>query len=106
MKNNCAEGEEVNEEDYRYSGPIPNTKEAGILMLADSTEAAVRSIKEHTKEKIDTMIDNIINDKLSSGQLNDCDLTLKDIEKIRKCFVKSMNGIYHERIEYPKEKKK
>ncbi len=105
MKNNCAEGKEINEEDYRYAGPIPNTKEAGIIMLADSTEAAVRSIKEHTKEKIDKMINDIINDKLSSGQLNNCDLTLKDIEKIRKCFVKSMNGIYHERIEYPKEKK-
>lgn len=105
MKNSLADGEEIDEKDYRYKGPIPNTKEAGIIMLADSTEAAVRSIKEHTKEKINDMINNIINDKLTSGQLRDCELTLKDIEKIRQCFITSMNGIYHERIEYPKEKK-
>ncbi len=105
MKNNSPEGTEIDEKDYRYEGPIPDSKEAAVIMLADSTEAAVRSIKEHTKEKIDKMINDIINDKLSSGQLNNCDLTLKDIEKIKKCFITSMNGLYHERIEYPKEKK-
>ena len=104
MKNNSENPEEIKEEDYRYPGPIPSSKEAGVVMLADSTEAAVRSIKDPTKEKIEDMVNNIINDKLSSGQLNNCDLTLKDIEKIRICFLTTLNGIYHQRIEYPKEK--
>lgn len=104
MKNNSENPDDIDENDYRYPGPIPNSKEAGVVMLADSTEAAVRSIKEPTKEKISDMVNNIINDKLSSGQLNNCDLTLKDIEKIRTCFLTTLNGIYHHRIEYPKEK--
>ena len=87
-----------------YEGPIPSSKEAGIVMLSDSVEAAVRSIKEPDKEKIKEMVNSIMDDKLSSGQLNNCDLTLKDIEKIRICFLTTLNGIYHHRIEYPKEK--
>ena len=74
-------------------------------ILADSVEAAVRSISEPTKGKIEEMVNNIIKDKLYSGQLDNCDLTLKDLEKIRKCFLKTLNGIYHQRIEYPTEKK-
>lgn len=104
MKNNSENPEAVKEEDYRYPGPIPNSKEAGIIMLADSVEAAVRSIKEPSEDKIKEMINNIISDKLSCGQLNDCNLTIKDIEKIKKCFLTVLNGIYHHRIEYPKEK--
>ena len=75
-------------------------------MLADSVEAAVRSINEPTKEKIEEMVNNIIKDKLNSGQLDECDLTLKDLGKIRVCFLTALNGIYHQRIEYPTEKKK
>ena len=106
VKNNSENPDEVREEDFRYPGPIPSTKEAGIIMLADSVEAAVRSINEPTKGKIEEMVNNIIKDKLHSGQLNDCDLTLKDLETIRKCFLKTLNGIYHQRIEYPTEKSK
>jgi putative nucleotidyltransferase with HDIG domain len=104
VKNAAESPEEIKEEDYMYEGPIPSTKEAGIVMLSDSVEAAVRSIKELNKDKIDEMVNSIINDKLSSGQLNNCDLTLKDIEKIRACFLTALNSIYHHRIEYPKEK--
>lgn len=104
-KNNAENPDDVKEEDFRYPGPTPFTKEEGIVMLADSSEAAVRSIKEHTAEKIETMVNNIIKDKLDSGQLNNCDLTLRDIETIKKCFLKALNGIYHQRIEYPKEEK-
>lgn len=104
MKNNSENPDDIKEEDYRYPGPIPSSKEAGIVMLADSVEAAVRSIKEPSEDKIKEMINSIINDKLSCGQLNDCDLTIKDIEKIKKCFLTALNGIYHHRIEYPKEK--
>lgn len=105
MKNSAENPEDVKEEDFRYPGPIPSSKEAGIIMLADSTEAAVRSISEPTKGKIEEMVNNIIKDKLYSGQLDNCDLTLKDLEKIRKCFLKALYGIYHQRIEYPSEKK-
>lgn len=104
MKNNSENPDDIKEEDYRYPGPVPSSKEAGIIMLADSVEAAVRSIKEPTEDKIKEMINNIINDKLSCGQLNNCNLTIKDIEKIKKCFLTALNGIYHHRIEYPKEK--
>ncbi|WWU79637.1 HDIG domain-containing protein [Clostridium baratii] len=105
MKNNAENPEDIKEEDFKYPGPIPSSKEAGIIMLADSVEAAVRSISEPTKGKIEEMVNNIIKDKLYSGQLDNCDLTLKDLEKIRKCFLKTLNGIYHQRIEYPTEKK-
>jgi putative nucleotidyltransferase with HDIG domain len=104
IKNAADDPNEIKEKDYMYDGPIPSSKEAGIVMLADSVEAAVRSIKESTKEKINDMVNSIIDDKLSSGQLNNCDLTLKDIEKIRGCFLTTLNSIYHQRIEYPKEK--
>ncbi|NFA41218.1 HDIG domain-containing protein [Clostridium botulinum] len=104
MKNNSENPDDIKEKDYRYPGPIPSSKEAGIVMLADGIEAAVRSIKEPNKDKIEEMVNNIIKDKLNSNQLINCDLTLKDIEKIRLCFLNALNGIYHQRIEYPKEK--
>ncbi|MEG1287031.1 MAG: HD family phosphohydrolase [Clostridium sp.] len=104
MKNSAEKPEDVKEEDFRYPGPTPCSKEAGILMLSDSVEAAVRSINEPTKGKIEEMVNNIIKDKLNSDQLVNCDLTLRDLEKIRKCFLKVLNGIYHQRIEYPTEK--
>lgn len=74
-------------------------------MLADSVEASVRSITDPTKGKIEEMVNNIINDKLNNRQLVACDLTLKDVEIIRKSFLKTLDGIYHHRIEYPSEAK-
>lgn len=105
LKNSSDRPDEVKEEDFRYPGPIPSSKESAILMFADSVEAAVRSIGEPTKGKIEEMVNNIMNDKLNSRQLINCDLTLKDIETIRKSFLKTLDGIYHHRIEYPAEKK-
>jgi len=89
------------EDAFRYPGPKPQTKEAGILMLADSIEASVRSISQPTDENIETMVNKIIDDRLSDGQLEDCDLTLKDIKALRESFLSSLNGMYHHRIEYP-----
>ncbi|NME82967.1 HD family phosphohydrolase [Clostridium sp. SM-530-WT-3G] len=103
-KNNAENPDDIKEENFRYPGPIPNSKESGIIMLADSVEAAVRSIKEPNEDKIKEMVNNIVNDKLSSGQLDNCDLTINDIRKIKKCFLTALNGIYHHRVEYPKEK--
>ncbi|MCQ2968830.1 MAG: HDIG domain-containing protein [Clostridium sp.] len=104
-KKNADNPDDVKKEDFRYDGPIPSSREAGIVMLADSVEAAVRSIKEPTTEKIEDMVNNIISDKLNSHQLYDCELTLKDIATIKKCFLKVLNGLYHKRVEYPKEEK-
>ncbi|KAA8672924.1 HD family phosphohydrolase [Clostridium sp. HV4-5-A1G] len=104
MKNSCKDPEDVNEDEFRYPGPIPETKEAGIIMLADGVEAAVRSINDTDKGRIQGMVDNIIKDRLDAGQLDNCDLTLKDINKIKNEFFKVLVGIYHHRIEYPSDK--
>lgn len=104
MKNSSEKIENVNEDDFKYSGPIPKTKESGIIMLADGVEAAVRSINEPDEFKITQMIDNIFKDRLNEGQLDDCDLTLRDISKIKKAFLTVLIGIYHHRIEYPEDK--
>lgn len=104
MKNSSERPEDIREEDFKYPGPIPATKESAIVMLADSVEAAVRSISEPTKGKIEEMVNNIIKDRLNEGQLDNCDLTLKDLNKIREAFLKVLTGIYHQRIEYPEDK--
>ncbi|MBU3181581.1 HD family phosphohydrolase [Clostridium psychrophilum] len=104
MKNSSENPDDIKEEDFRYQGPNPESKEAAIIMLADAVEAAVRSIQNPTKGKIEEMVNNLIKSRLNDGQLNNCDLTLKDLEKIRKAFMKVLSGIYHERIEYPLEK--
>lgn len=104
MKNNSENPDDVKEEDYRYKGPAPMTKEAAIVMLADSVEAAVRSIQAPTREKIEAMVDSIIKGRLEENQLSNSELTFKDMKNIREAFLKVLSGIYHERIEYPKDK--
>ena len=106
LKNSSDNPESVKEEDFTYPGPKPQSREAAIIMMADSVEAAVRSIQEPTVEKIENMVNNIIKDKLDSGQLSECELTFRDLETIKSCFLKVLKGIYHSRIEYPKEKDK
>lgn len=96
-----SDGGQVDEKDFRYGGPKPQTKEAAIVMLADSVEAAVRSLSSPTKEKVESLIEKIIQDKLSDGQLEECNITLREIEKIKQSFLKVILSIFHERIEYP-----
>ncbi len=92
------------EDKFRYEGPSPQFKEAGIIMLADSVEAAVRSLSQPNQFRIQGMVDKIVRDKLTDGQLDQCDLTLKDLNQISQAFVKVFAGIYHKRIAYPTEK--
>lgn len=99
---NGENSEHVQEESFRYEGPKPQTKEAAIIMLADSVEAAVRSMREPTKGKIEGLVREIIKNKLNDGQLDECDLTLKDLDTIANSFLNILLGIFHERIEYPK----
>ena len=94
------EDEEVTEEGFRYPGPKPNTKETAIVLLADSVEAATRTLKDPTPIKIEEVVHKVINNKFIDGQLDECELTLKDIEKISNVFTKILNGIYHSRVNY------
>lgn len=93
--------EEINIADYRYLGPTPFSRETAVVMMVDSVEAACKSLKNHDKESIDRMVDNIINDKIEHNQLNNCPLTLQDITRIRSYIKERMMSIYHVRIEYP-----
>ena len=97
-----ADGNHVDINDFRYAGPKPQTKEASIVMLADTIEAAVRSMKDPTPKGIDQFIERLIRGKLEDGQLSDCQLSLSDIDQICSSFSDILKGVYHERIEYPK----
>jgi putative nucleotidyltransferase with HDIG domain len=92
---------QVKEEDYRYPGPKPQTKEASLVMLADMVEAATRSLVEPTQARIQGTVQKIINKAFSDGQLDECELTLKDLHEIAKSFNKTLSGIFHQRVEYP-----
>jgi putative nucleotidyltransferase with HDIG domain len=92
---------EVEEENFRYPGPKPQTKEAGLVMLADMVEAASRSLVDPTPSRIKGMVQKIMNKAFSDGQLDECELTLKDLNEIAKSFNKTLSGIFHQRIEYP-----
>nr|WP_246231523.1 HDIG domain-containing metalloprotein [Sporosarcina jiandibaonis] len=94
-------GDDVNEEEYRYPGPKPQTKEIAIISIADSVEAAVRSMKEPTSEKIASLVRSIVSDKLNDGQFDECDLSMKELKLIERAICETLNGIFHNRIEYP-----
>ena len=94
-------GEEVTEEEYRYPGPKAQTKEAAIVGVADSVEAAVRSMNQPAPEQIEELVRKIISDRLQDNQFNECDLTLKELEKVTNSLCESLKGIFHSRIEYP-----
>ncbi len=93
--------ETINEEDFRYEGPKPRTKEAAIVMLADNIEAAVRSLQNPTAGRVEGLVRKIIKDRLMDGQLDECNLTFKDLDAIANSFVRVLSGIFHTRIEYP-----
>lgn len=101
--NALEEGKEgaVREDDFRYDGPKPQSKEAAIVMLADSVEAAVRALPQPTPGKIEGLVRKIIKERLDTGQLDECDLTLQDLDRLATAFVHILTGIFHNRIEYP-----
>ncbi|MCB0194828.1 MAG: HDIG domain-containing protein [Anaerolineae bacterium] len=94
-------GEEVDEAAFRYPGPRPQTRENGILMLADGSESAVRALKPRSTDEIDEIVQKIIAHNLNSGQLDECDLTIADLRNIRNAFVDILQGVHHPRIKYP-----
>ncbi len=97
----AAEGEEIDEQEFRYPGPKPQFKEAAIMMLADSCEAAARSLARPDPESIRSIVNKIVDAIISDGQLDECDLTLREITAIRESITASLVAIYHARIDYP-----
>lgn len=96
-----ASGQTVEEKDFRYPGPKPQTREAGIVMLADCVEAASRTLVNPTPDRIQGMVQKIINNIFIDGQLDECELTLKNLHEIAKSFNRILNGIFHHRVNYP-----
>jgi hypothetical protein len=91
----------VDERVFRYPGPKPQSREAAILMLADGVEASVRSLDEKDPDSIRAMVDRIVDARVEDGQLDEADLTLKDLAQIKEAFVGQLLGMYHSRIKYP-----
>ncbi|MCX7927588.1 MAG: HDIG domain-containing protein [Candidatus Omnitrophica bacterium] len=96
--------EEISEEGFRYPGPKPSSKETAIVLLADSVEAASRALKNPTPAQLEETVHKIINNKFIDGQLDECPLTLKDLEIIATVFSHILSGMYHHRLDYPEEK--
>jgi membrane-associated HD superfamily phosphohydrolase len=92
----------ISEHDFRYPGPKPSTREAAVVMLSDSVQASVKAIKEPTPSRIENMVSDIISNRLDDGQLEDCDLTLRDLRRISAVFMRILSGLYsYTRVEYP-----
>ncbi len=100
-ENAQVEKENLIEEDFRYEGPKPQTKEAALVMLADSVEAAVKSLPKPTPAKVEALVQRIIRERLDDGQFDECNLTLKDLNNVKNSFIKVLGGMFHNRIEYP-----
>jgi putative nucleotidyltransferase with HDIG domain len=94
----------VDERKFRHAGPKPQSREAALIMLADGVEASVRSLASRDEPAIRAMVARIIDERLSDGQFDECDLTLRDVEKIKEAFVQQLLGMYHQRIAYPQNK--
>jgi hypothetical protein len=93
--------EVVSEKEFRYPGPKPQFKEAAIMMLADSCEAAARSLERPDPDNIRTIVQKIVDAIISDGQLDECDLTLRELTTIREAIISALTAIYHGRIDYP-----
>jgi cyclic-di-AMP phosphodiesterase PgpH len=96
--------ETVDERRFRHAGPKPQSREAALIMLADGVEASVRSLASRDEPAIRAMVTRIIEERLSDGQFDECDLTLRDVERIKEAFVQQLLGMYHTRIAYPQNK--
>ncbi len=101
--NNIDKSNEVDEESYRYSGPKPQSKEAGVILLADMLEAEARTLNNPTASRIKNLTQNVISRNLVNGQLDDCNLTLRELNKIKDIFSRILTGMFHNRVEYPDE---
>ncbi|WP_138430467.1 HD family phosphohydrolase [Fodinibius saliphilus] len=97
---------EIREEDFRYDGPLPQTKETGILLLADCIEASSRAMKDPNYQKLENLIDRMVDERVNEGQLSKTPLTFQDIHAIKETFLNILVGIYHSRVDYPDDEEK
>ena len=95
------ESPEVDATQFTYPGPRPQSRESALGMLADSVEATVRSSPDHSPERIDALVDEVVAERVSEGQLDECDLTLRQLKTIAESFKATLRGVYHPRLEYP-----
>jgi cyclic-di-AMP phosphodiesterase PgpH len=92
---------QVDASQYAYPGPRPRSKEAAIVMLADSVEAVVRAANDHSPDNVAKLVRKVVDERVEEGQLDECDLTMRDVEEIKRAFIAILMGMYHPRIEYP-----
>jgi putative nucleotidyltransferase with HDIG domain len=97
------EGEQVRESDFRYPGPKPQTRENAIIMLADTVEAAARTLEEPTRPRIEALVERLVDARIADGQLDESPLTFKDITMVKESFVSTLAGMFHQRLAYPAE---
>jgi membrane-associated HD superfamily phosphohydrolase len=95
------EKESLKKSDFSYPGPKPQSKEAALVMLADSVEAAARAIGQPSSARLEALVSTILKERLEGGQLDETNLTLRDLDKIKTAFLKVLGGIFHHRIKYP-----
>ena len=88
-------GEIVNEEDFRYPGPSPRSKETAILLLADTCEAAIRAMRPGTREELEALVNRLIDERVAEGELNDCNLTFRELQTIKEIFLHILQGVHH-----------
>ena len=103
-KDNDSMKEVTAEEKFRYDGPLPATKETGILLLADGIEAASRAMKSPTYPRLENLVNRMVDERVKEGQLGHCPLTFRDLQLIKEAFMNVLMGIYHHRVEYPEDK--
>jgi len=97
--------QQIKEEGFRYPGPKPRSKETAVVLLADSVEAATRALKDPGPAKVEELVHKVINNKFIDRQLDECELTLRDLEIISAVFIRILSGIYHSRVSYPEEQR-
>jgi putative nucleotidyltransferase with HDIG domain len=105
LKEAGGDASKVSDTSFKYPGPRPQSVETALLMLADGCEAKIRSDRPHTVEDIDRIVKKVIDDRVSQGQLDDCPLTLRDLQVVRESFVATLKGMFHARLQYPEEEK-
>jgi hypothetical protein len=95
---------ELDQRDYSYQGPVPKTKIAAIIMIADASEAASRSLSSRTPQKVEELVRKLIEERLELEQFADCDITMRELSIITHTIAQSLSGVYHSRVAYPKLK--
>ncbi|MBU0610640.1 MAG: HDIG domain-containing protein, partial [Armatimonadetes bacterium] len=99
----AGDGEQVRESDFRYPGPRPQTRENAIIMLADTVEAAARTLEEPTRPRIEAMVERLVEARIADGQLDEAPLTFRDITIVKESFISTLAGMFHQRLAYPTE---